>query len=240
MTLPTQIAQAAYSDALIELYELDTTPLTAVYGVADAGAAVYCWTPGTIGDAAVYYGGVEYVPLPIEGSQFEWNGQGKLPVPQIAISNIGNLVSALVLQFSDCLGAQVTRYRVFQRFLDGQPDADPSAYFEPDIYIVNRKVSQTKTAVTFELRALMDAQGVQLPRRQVICNTCTHTYRVWTSNGFVYGSCPYTGSAYFDLAGNSTDSIGDVCGKQYRDCVLRFNAAPLPTRAFPGVAITPT
>ena len=240
MTSAATVAQSLSADALIELYELDTSPLTNIYGVAGTGT-VYHWTPGTLGNASVYYGGVEYTPLPIAGTGFEWNGQGKLPVPQLQISNLGGFAAALVIEFGDMLGAQVTRTRVFQRFLDGQPGADPSAYFEPDIFVVNRKTGHDKTSITFELRAKMDAQGLQIPRRQVIQNTCTHNYRQWKNGAFIYGSCPYAAQIYYNAANVSqTDPSLDVCGKQFLSCITRFGTAPLPTRAFPGVGITPS
>ena len=246
-----QIAQSLTPDALVELYELDTTALTNLNGVTGTGS-VYHWCPGTIGASPVVMAGVTYVPLPIEASGFDWNGQGKLPQPKLRITNVGGVAAALVIEFNDLLGAEVTRTTVFQRFLDGQSEADPSATFAPESYTVNRKSSHTRSAIEFELRATFDAQGVMLPKRQVIRNTCLQTYRAWNAStgSFIPGSCPWVGNVggygqpYFKLDGTGTsDPAKDVCGKKLSDCLARFGTftsnPALPFGGFPGVGITP-
>lgn len=246
-----QIAQSLSTDAMVELYQLDTTALTNLNGVSGTGS-VYHWTPGTVGGAAVSLAGVSYVPLSIEGSGFDWNGQGKLPTPTLRITNIGGIAAALVIEFGDLLGAQVTRQLIFERFLDGQAEADPTAAFIPESYRVDRKASQTKAAIEFELRSTFDAQGVMLPRRQAIRNSCPLTYRAWNpaTSAFIPGTCPWVGNTsgfgqpYFKLDGTSTnDPTLDLCAKKLTDCLARFStitANPaLPFGGFPGVGITP-
>lgn len=239
-TFHKRMAQQPSTDPLVELYELDTTPLNAVYGNSSPGT-VYLWTPGSIGGQVVSFGGAHYQPMPIEGVGWEWNGQGKLPQPKLQISNVGNLAAALVIAYGDLVGCQVTRLRVFASCLDGQPNADSSAYFEPDIFTINRKSGHTKTYVEFELRASFDAQGLLLPRRQIIKDTCGQSYRQWNGSSFVYGTCPYTGGNFFAIDDSATgDPAKDVCSKRLTGCIARFGpTAALPFGGFPGVGSAP-
>ena len=233
-------AQQLFTAALVELYELDTTPLTLINGTSGSTGTQYYFTPGNLDGTPVVYQGVTYTAIPIEGQGFEWSGQGKLPQPTLTLSNIGGLATALVLANNDLVGCKVTRTRVFANNLDGATNADATAYFEPDVFIVNRKSKHTKELIEFELRATFDAEGLMLPRRQIIRDACTQTYRYWnaTTSAFVYGSCPYSGTNYYDANGNVTSAPTDVCGKKLTDCQLRFGAnGKLPTYAFPGAGL---
>jgi lambda family phage minor tail protein L len=80
---------------------------------------------------------------------------------------------------------------------------------------------------------------MQLPRRQVLRDTCLHTYRVWNGTAFDYSraTCPYTGSATFAADDTVSDNAHDRCSRLVSGCKERFGeTAVLPTRAFPGVA----
>jgi lambda family phage minor tail protein L len=314
------------TDPLVELWELDTSNLTNVYGEVGTGT-VYRWTPGilnyrahgetsagstatlvvldqvlpiantalrytlqaalsfgffsdpipvtgfgtttvggnqvsTVGLASplqavpapgtpwlvesvgtVFMGGVEYKPAPIEVTEMEWAGQGKLPKPKLRVSNIGGLAAALVIEYGDLVGAVVSLRRTFKKFLDGEANADPSAVMEPDIFVVDRKSEHTKEAIEFELAAVLDQQGIQLPRRLILRDSCDHTYRQWVTTGggghFVYGSCPYADESrfYTEADGAATTPDQDVCSKLLSGCMLRFGQyARLPFRGFPGVS----
>jgi lambda family phage minor tail protein L len=96
---------------------------------------------------------------------------------------------------------------------------------------------QPAAFIEWELAPATDQEGVLLPRRQVLSQYCTHTYRRWNGTAFVYGSCPYTGSQFFTEQGTSTnDPAKDKCSRRLdTGCIKRFGNNPLPTRAFPGV-----
>jgi lambda family phage minor tail protein L len=225
----------------IELYSLDTSPITAVNGVPGTGA-VYNWTPGNIGAAPLFFGGVSYSPLPIEFTDMKTSGQGTVAAPVISISSLGGLVGALVASFADLVGAKVTRIRTFANCLDGAVDADPTAFIGPDIFYVDRKSHHDKNYVEFTLAISYDQQGKVFPGRQVLSDACTRTYRFWNvaTSAFIQGTCPYTGANYFDTSGNSTtDPTQDFCSKQLNSgCLLRFQNDSLPTYAFPGASLT--
>lgn len=231
------IAQQPSADTLVELYELDTRPCYTIYGVQQGGG-VYHWTPGTLGGAAAVFAGTTYAPMPIVGAEWEWNGQGRLPVPKLRISNLDGLAAALAIEFSDILGAVVTRTRTFAACLDGQPQADPTALFEPDVYVIDRKAEHQKAYLEFELAAAIDQRGKKLPGRQVLRDVCPFTYRKWDGAQFIPGTCPYAGSPMFTIAEASTANPAlDVCSHRLTGCLKRYGNTPLPFGGFPGVAL---
>jgi lambda family phage minor tail protein L len=218
--------------AVVQLFKLDATAL---------GGDVIYWTPGPLNGEPVYFDSQEYIPLPIEATGFEYSGSGAFPTPKIQVSNVGNLLTKFVIDFKDLVGADFVRTKTFERFLDTGADPDATAKYQPDVFRVERKVTQNKIFIEWELSAAIDQEGIQLPFRQVLRDACTHTYRRYdeTTGTFDYtkASCPYTNSTYFTNNGVSTGASNDKCGKKLSDCKLRFGTnGVLPTRAFPGVA----
>ena len=228
-------AQTLGTSPLIELYELDTSALTDIYGQGGTGT-VYHWVCGTISPVPVIFNGVQYLPMPIEATGFEWSGQGKLPQPKLRIANLSGLATGLIVQFGDMLGATVTRIRTHECYLDGFPQADPEMQYEPDVFRLDRKSAQNKAFVEFELAAAIDQMGVRLPKRQVLQDACSYTYRKWANGSWYAGTCPYAGDARFD-AGDQlvSDNILDVCSHRMTGCLVRYGlGSPLPFGGFPG------
>ena len=109
--------------------------------------------------------------------------------------------------------------------------ADDTAHFVNEVWYVDRKVLETRTHIQFELTAAHDVQGIQLPGRSIIANTC-----VWAYKG---SECGYTGTNYWDISNNSViSSADDVCAKTFTACELRFpEPAETPYGGFPGAGI---
>lgn len=192
MTLPvaltTEVQKLAPS-ASIELFVLDATN--------QGGGLLYFHAGTNQLRQNVVWQGITYVRYPIRASGFDMNGQGLLPRPQLQVSNILSAITTLLLNYSDLIGAKVTRKRTLAKFLDAvnftggvNPTADPTAEFQDDVYFVDRKASEDRDQVTFELAAAIDVAGVQLPRRQVIQNVC-----IWKYRG---AECGFTGAPLFD------------------------------------------
>lgn len=112
------------------------------------------------------------------------------------------------------------------------PTADPNARFPDERWFIDRKASETRDSVTFELASKFDLAGQMIPKRQVIANVCQWRYRS--------SECSYTGSNYFDVNGNPVGTLAqDVCGKRVASCKLRFgDTAELPFGSFPGAGLT--
>lgn len=235
MTMESNFAahvQALSLDNYVELFDLDATSL---------GGSLYHFVSSLLSDTPITWQTNVYEPVPCEATGFEVNGQGSLPTPHLKVANINLAFSAVAIAYNDLLGCKVTRHRTFKMFLDGQPDADPDAELV-DFYRVERKVAQNKVYVEWELAAWIDQQGAQIPGRQVLQDACTQIYRYWNGSSFDYtkATCPYTGTNYFDVNGNSVSSAAqDVPGRGIANCCKRrFPGQPLPTRAFPGVLLS--
>lgn len=229
LQLPVKLAsdvQRLVPGDIVELFTLDATEL---------GGPVHSFHAGTNGlMTPVVFGGVVYAPFPIEASGFEMSSKGTLATPNMKVANITGMIGALCKSLDDLVGAKVVRIRTFAKYLDAinfpggvNPSADPLAKFPAEIWFVSRKVSENKLFVDFELSSSMDVQGVKLPRRQVIANTC-----VWKYRG---AECGYTGTNYFDLNDVATMSSNDQCSKRLGACKLRHGIyAELPYGGFPG------
>lgn len=129
-------------------------------------------------------------------------------------------------------GSALTAYQpVDGATFQQNPTADPTQEFPPEVWFVDRKASETKMVVELELAASWDVQGVLLPRRQAIANTCNWRYRG--------PDCGYAGGAVADSFDNPTTVLAsDQCGKRLTSCKLRFGEhAVLPFGAFPSVGL---
>ena len=109
--------------------------------------------------------------------------------------------------------------------------ADDTAHFANEIWYVDRKAAETRTHVQFELTAAYDVQGIKLPSRVVVANSCP-----WVYKGV---ECGYAGSSYWDTDNNTVaSSSDDVCSKTFTSCELRFpESVESPFGGFPGAGI---
>lgn len=229
MTTIQQEAQRLDQEPPISLYTIDLTPV---------GGTIQYFVQATSDDANVVHNGIQYTPVDMEFTGLTTAGSAALPTPTIRIANTSQLPQALVNTWGDLLGCNVTRIRTFKNFLDGEADADPTAYYGPDIFRIERKVSENPIFIEWQLSASIDQEGKMLPARHIVRETCLWKYRVWNGSSFDYSKaqCPYTDSNYYDKNGAVTTNSLDRCGRKLSDCKLRFGAdQPLPFGGFPGV-----
>ena len=220
--------------AIIELFELRLE--SALHGSND----VYRFHAGSNADVTgnIVFNSQTYSRVPIKADGFEYTNTGTLPRPTLAISNLSSTISALLLLVNattagnDLGGAEVRRIRTLKKYLDGESAADPNAQFPQERWFIDRKSSETRDSVTFELASKFDLAGQKIPRRQIIANVCQWKYRS--------SECSYTGSNFFDANGNTVSTLAqDVCGKRVASCKLRFgDNAELPFGSFPGAGLT--
>jgi len=188
-------------------------------------------------NTSIVWQGQTYLPFPIEVTGYELTSKGTLPRPSFKVSNIGGVIGALSYTYDELVGAKVTRKRTFAKFLDavnfpaGNATADPSAYFDDEVYYIDRKATENYIYIEYELATAWDLQGVTVPRRQIIQNVCLWTYR---GEG-----CGYTGTDYFDEFDNAVaNPLLDVCGKRFSSCNKRFSdTTDKPFGGFPAVGL---
>jgi lambda family phage minor tail protein L len=221
--------QTLTPSAKIELFELDAAVL---------GGPIYRFHAGTNGlREPVTWAGEQYSPFPIQATGFEHSGQGPLPRPRLRVANVAGVMSALVMMYDDLAGCKVERIRTLAKFLDavnfpgGNPTADPDAEYPREVYYIDRKASEDRDMVEFELASSLDMAGVMFPSRQVVQNYCPWAYR---------GSeCGYTGTSYFDTNDQVAPVLAqDVCGKRLSSCRKRFGQhGELPYGGFPAAGL---
>ena len=205
--------------AIIELFELKT--FETMHGSENeyyfhAGRNRKTTEPSNTDDIlnaySIYYDGHTYLPLPIEASGFEFKGDGGLPRPTIRVANLNSNITQLLLGVNevtpgnDLNGAQVTRIRTMSRFLDGSnwedgvnpygsPDNSAIAQMPKEVYYIDRKVTETRDFVEFEMVSSLDLANARAPRRLVMQNLCQWKYRG--------KECGYTGTADFTPVGQT-------------------------------------
>ena len=162
--------------AIIELFVLQLD--TALHGAN----TIYRFHSGSNLNAngEIVFAGNSYLRFPIEATGFAYQ-RGQLPRPKVTISNATGLISSILVSVNqvtagnDLTGATFTRIRTMARFLDavnfpgntnplGTPD--PTAEFKRQIFIVDRKSTENREVVEFELAASTDMAGVRAPKRQ--------------------------------------------------------------------------
>ena len=175
------VNQAVFSDlqsinpsAIIELFTLQLS--TSLHGAN----TIYRFHAGSNLNAngKIVWAGNEYLRFPVQASGFAFQ-KGQLPRPKITISNATGLISSILLTVNetttgnDLTGATVTRIRTLAKFLDKEnfinntnPTEDPTAEFPKEIYAIDRKSTETREIVDFELAAPTDLAGVRIPKRQ--------------------------------------------------------------------------
>ena len=216
--------------AIIELWSVHLS--SDLHGSSD----VYRFHNGCNADinGNIVWDGNQYVRQPIQADGFEYSSGGQLPRPTLTISNADNTMTALLIVVNtttagnDLCGAEVRRIRTLKRFLDGEAAADPNAQWPMEIWYVDRKSSENRNVVQFELASKLDLPNIKVPKRQLIGNICQWAYRS--------GECGYTGSNYWDANDNVESSLAnDRCGKRVGSCKLRFgDNNPLPFGSFPS------
>jgi len=226
MTIKADI-QSLEHTALLEFFILDTTNLP--------GGSITRFHAGTNGlHQPVVWQGNTYEPMPIQAEGFDLTARGSQPRPKIRVANVGGLLSASVKNFNDFVGCKVTRKRTFAKYLDAvnfpggvNPTADPNQYMPDETWYVEQKLSENRYVIEFELSSAFDVQGVMLPHRQVIQNSCPWKYRGT--------ECGWSGG-YYDANNNPTNAAGDKCSKTITACRVRFATVGQAVRfgGFPG------
>ena len=160
--------------AIIELFTLQLS--TALHGEN----TIYRFHAGSNLNAngKIVWAGNEYLRFPVQASGFAFQ-KGQLPRPKLIISNATGLISSILLSVNetttgnDLTGATVTRIRTLAKFIDAvnfadgtNATADNTAEFPQEIYSVDRKATETRDIVEFELAAPTDLAGVRIPGRQ--------------------------------------------------------------------------
>ena len=172
--------QKSNPSAIIEMFTLQTD--AELHG----SSQIYRFHNGTNlnNNQDLVWAGNQYLRMPIKAEGFAFQN-GQIPRPTLTVSNALGTITAILLNVNkvttgnDLCGATVTRIRTLARYIDavnfssgsnplGTPD--PTAEFPREIYRIDRKSSENRELVQFELAAVFDLIGVRAPQRQCTRN----------------------------------------------------------------------
>ena len=123
-----------------------------------------------------------YARMPCRAEGFKYSGKGLLPRPTLVFSNLLGTITTIILRvnkttpFIDLQRAKVTRRRTLSRFLDatnfssninpfGTPD--PTAELPREVYFIDKKATENRNIVEFEMVSSFDLAGVGAPKKLV-------------------------------------------------------------------------
>ena len=192
MAIPTSELQSLNPSSLIELFTLQLIEGTHyATGNPDSVPTIFRFHAGTSmnSNANIIWQGDTYQKFPIDAVGFEFSGKGQIPRPQLTMSNLGGIsrsgsvlsvtdlliIVNLTTPHNDLLGATLTRLLVLASSLDNanfssgsNPFGTPNSNELPqEIYVIDRKMSESRNLVQFELTAANDTQNKRVPARQV-------------------------------------------------------------------------
>lgn len=217
MSVPRSEIQTLAPGAIISLFILNTAIIGGSGG--SGGFYYFCSQLNPLGGNVVW-NGVTYTAIPVAANGFETSTNGSLPHPTFTISNLDGLMAGLVDSLGDLVGSVVTRIQVLVKYLDavnfsgGNANANPSANFPIDVWVIEQKTAETYDTLVFEMVAASDAQGIVLPSRLIQNNNCPSSYK----NADGSGMCPYTGPLSTCDHGLSTPN----------GCKVHFSVATTP------------
>ncbi|MCG3743080.1 phage minor tail protein L [Vibrio cincinnatiensis] len=187
---------------------------------------------------AIIWQGERYYSWPCQITGLNATSDGSPSSPTLSVANVDGSITALCLVYQDMSQAKVTIRRTLSKYLDaenfpnGNDQADPEQE-HVEIWYIRRKISEDKTAVTFELSSPADVGGIKIGRKMT-------AYCQWCLKGQYRGAdCGYSGSDLFTDNDEPTDDPAkDKCSGTLTGCALRFGENnQLPHGGFPAVRL---
>jgi lambda family phage minor tail protein L len=152
-----EINKLQQTSAYVELYTLDASAF---------GGGIFNFTNQLGADGnPVVFGGTTYIPIPVIGQGFDITSSGTMPKPTITVSNVFKPLLASVISLGDLVGAKVLRIRTYEKFLDGQSSANPSAFIGPEKWVIEQKVQHDKHVIQWTLTTPLDRLGFKFGRQ---------------------------------------------------------------------------
>ena len=178
MAIPVSELQKINPSSLIELFTV--TLDSSLHGAT----TVYRFHDGSNmnSSAELIWDSNSYQRFPVKAEGFEFTGKGQIPRPKFTVSNALGTITALMALVNqttagnDLTGAKFTRIRTLARYIDaanftggtnpfGTPDT--SSKLPDEIYFIDRKLTENRDIVEFELVSELDLLNLRLPRRQI-------------------------------------------------------------------------
>jgi lambda family phage minor tail protein L len=142
--------------AFIDLFDIDLTYI--------GRPEIFYFTPMVGEGNKLTWGGHDYVPFPIAIQSLEATTSGAPPRAELHIANVldPRLFGSLAFLYNDLVGTRVTYRRTFSTLLN---TSISSAALK---FVINKKISQNKTGIVFEIKSIYDQDRAYLPKRQML------------------------------------------------------------------------
>jgi lambda family phage minor tail protein L len=129
----------------------------------------------------------EYIFIPCEISNLEYSSEAKQNRPTLSIANVNNYISNLIKDRKDLIGKRFYRKKILAKDLDdvnfGGFNKNTlgvssfSSFISVDTFIIQKKNSENKDKVEFQLANVLDLDGQTVPSRKVYNDICQWQYR---------------------------------------------------------------
>ena len=134
----------------------------------------------------------EYIFIPCEISNLEYSSEAKQNRPTLSIANINNYISNLIKDRKDLIGKRFYRKKILTKDLDdinfGGSNKNTlgvssfSSFISVDTFVIQKKNSENKDKVEFQLANILDLDGQTVPSRKVYNDICQWQYRGYGCN----------------------------------------------------------
>ncbi len=134
----------------------------------------------------------EYLFIPCEISNLEYSSEAKQNRPTLSIANINNYISNLIKDRKDLIGKRFYRKKILTKDLDdvnfGGSNKNTlgassfSSFISVDTFVIQKKNSENKDKVEFQLANILDLDGQTVPSRKVYHDICQWQYRGYGCN----------------------------------------------------------
>ncbi len=195
MAIPISELQSITPSAKIELFVMELVEGTHyATGNPSSVPTTFRFHSGTNmnTNAEIIWQSNTYQRFPIVAEGFAFEGRGQIPRPSLTMSNLGGITRSgsvitvtdlmilvnLITPHNDLINAKITRLQVLASSLDAanfpgnnNPFGTPNSNELPqEIFFIDRKQSESRNIVQFELVSRLDQQNKKLPKRQVTRN----------------------------------------------------------------------
>ena len=192
MAIPVSELQKLNPSARIELFVLELVEgLHYATGNPSNVPTVYRFHAGSNmnSNAEIIWQGNSYQRVPITFTGAEFTGKGQVPRPTLSVANLGGITRSgsvitmtalliivnLTTPHNDLADAKLTRITTHASELDAanfpsnsNPFGTPSSNELPqEIFFIDRKSTETREIIQFELVGALDQANLKLPKRQV-------------------------------------------------------------------------
>lgn len=144
-------------------------------------------------DKNVIFKGNEYLYIPCEISNLEYNSDGKQSRPTFSVSNLNNYFTNLIKDRNNLIGKRIYRKKIFAKDLDdinfgSDATRNPlrtagfSDFVHIDTFVINKKNSENRDKIEFTLSNILDIDGLTAPRRKIYSDYCNWQYRGYGCN----------------------------------------------------------